>query len=52
MSKEQWTQIIYTHAIARSNEKGLRFNSLSLKEQYQLMYEVSLDLLCELGGEK
>jgi len=49
MKKSQWVEIIYHQATLRSQEKGLLFSNLSQKEQYQLFYEISLELLCELG---
>jgi len=49
MEKQQWVNIIYHQATIRCQEKGLLFGSLSQKEQYQIMYEISLEFLCELG---
>lgn len=48
MEKPQWVNIINHQANLRMQEKGILFSSLSLKEQYQLMYEIALELLCEL----
>lgn len=52
MEKPQWANIIYHQTTLQTQEKGLFFNSLTQKEQYQLMYEIALDLLCELGNKK
>ena len=51
MEKSQYVNIIYHQATLIMQEKGLLFSSLSQKEQYQLMYEVALNLLCELGSK-
>lgn len=45
MERPQLEQIIYREACIRMQDKGLLFDRLSLKEQYQLMYEIALDLL-------
>lgn len=50
MNKQLLEQIIYKEACIRTQQKGLLFDNLSLKEQYQLMYEIAVDLLL-LRGE-
>lgn len=50
MEKKQLEQIIYHEACARMQDKGLLFSGLSIKEQYQLLYEIAIELLL-LKGE-
>ena len=47
--KSIFVDIIYHQAALRCQKKGILFGSLSIKEQYQIMYEVALDLLVDLG---
>ena len=49
MTKEQWLKIIEHQAKLRMEEKGLRFDGLSIREKAELRLEIALDLLCELG---
>ncbi len=49
MEKQNWINIINHQAKISCEERGLLFNSITLKEQYQLLYQIALDLLCETG---